>query len=180
MPKWKSWSNRRNELMDGSASLPTWSELFGSLDTKEADAGRSVTSPAAYLADLLQLLKDRFGPSDFRSRRPDIPGQILLNGDQAFTLVRQLDVANQVLGDRIASLATKPADQAVAEAQQPFLLPFEYQHERVRQLLLLLQTSYRDLHTSFARQVDVDADVTGEFCTRENVRETGTRGAEAW
>src|SRR5271165_6606376 len=25
-----------------------------------------------------------------------------------------------------------------------------------------------------------DNDVTGEFCTRENVRETGTRGAEAW
>src|SRR5450759_3918373 len=23
-------------------------------------------------------------------------------------------------------------------------------------------------------------DVTGEFCTRGNVRETGTRGAEAW
>ena len=26
----------------------------------------------------------------------------------------------------------------------------------------------------------VDVDVTGEFCTRANVRETGTRGAEAW
>jgi len=142
--------------MDGSASLPTWSELFGSLDTKEADPGRSVNSPAAYLADLLQLLKDRFDPSDFRSRRPDIPAQILLNGDQSNSLVRQLDIANQVLRDRIAALGKKSGDQVLAEAQQPFLLPFEYQHERIRQLLLLLQTSYRDLHTGFAQQMDVD------------------------
>jgi hypothetical protein len=28
-------------------------------------------------------------------------------------------------------------------------------------------------------EVFIDHDVTGEFCTRGNVRETGTRGAEA-
>src|ERR1035437_9591041 len=36
--------------------------------------------------------------------------------------------------------------------------------------------------SSAALRVSVlpDLDVTGEFCTRENVIETGTRGAEAW
>src|SRR5271169_1576507 len=131
--------------MDIAESLPTWSELFGSPDTKEADAGRSVTGPAAYLADLLQLLEDRFGPmlkdrsdpAGVRSRRPDISTQILLNGDQSFSLVRQLDITNRVLGDRIASLAKTPAEDVLAGAQNPFLLPFEYQYERIRQALLL-------------------------------------------
>ena len=138
-------------------SIPTWSELFGSLDTKEADAGREITSPAAYLADLLQLLDERFNSSDFRNRRPDIPGNILLNGDQSFTLTRQLDITNSLLGAKIEHQQATPADAVLAKAQHPFLLPFEHQHERVRQALSLLRTSYRDLHTSFAPQVDIDA-----------------------
>jgi hypothetical protein len=144
--------------MESVGSIPTWTNLFGSPDTKEADVGRSVTAPAAYLADLLQLLEDRFDPSDFLRRRPDITA-IPLNGEQSFSLVRQLDIANRVLGDRIASLPNKNADDVddvLAGAQHPFLLPFEYQHERIRQLLLLLRTPYRDLYTSFAQHVDVD------------------------
>jgi hypothetical protein len=142
--------------MDSAVSVPTWSNLFGSPDTKEADIGRSVTAPAAYLADLLQLLEDRFDPSDFRSRRPDITAQLPLNGEQSFSLVRQLDIANWVLGNRIAALVNTPADDVLAGAQHPFSLPFEYQHERIRRLLLLLRTPYRDLYTRFAQHVDVD------------------------
>src|SRR5262249_37935188 len=115
-----------------------------------------VTAPAAYLADLLQLLEDRFDASDFRRRRPDIMAQISLNGEQSFSLVRQLDIVNRVLRDSIAALANKPADDVLAAAQHPFVLPVEYQHERIRQLLLLLRTPYRDLYTPFAQHVDVD------------------------
>ncbi len=144
--------------MAGSATIPTWAELFGSLDTRAADAGRSLNSPAAYLADLLQLLEDRFDPTDFNTRRPDIASTILLNGDQSFTLERQLDIVNNLLAQRIANTQKPPvdADKILATAQQPFLLPFEYQHERIRQLLLLLQTSHRDLYSSFAPSLDVD------------------------
>lgn len=143
--------------MAGSATIPTWLELFGTLDTKDADPGRSLTAPAAYLADLLQLLYDRFDATDFTKRRPDIASQIKLNGDQSFTLKRHLDIVNGLLGDRISSQQNNtPADTVLAAAQQPFLLPFEYQHERIRQILLLLRTPYRDLYSSFASQVDVD------------------------
>ncbi|MGA2411667.1 MAG: Tc toxin subunit A, partial [Candidatus Binataceae bacterium] len=160
--------------MSATESMPTWSDLVGPLDTREADAGRSVTSPAAYLADLLQLLEDRFEASSFNGRRPDILEQILLNGEQSFTLVRQLDVVNRVLGDRIAAQAAKrnlvngvagvngapgagkSADDVLAEAQHPFALPFEYQHEQIRLLLALLKTSHRELYSSFAQQVDID------------------------
>ena len=143
--------------MAGSATIPTWLELFGTLDTKDADPGLLRTAPAAYLADLLQLLYDRFDTTDFTKRRPDIASQIKLNGDQSFTLKRQLDIVNGLLGDRISSQQNiTPADAVLAAAQQPFLLPFEYQHERIRQILLLLRTPYRDLYSSFASQVDVD------------------------
>ena len=94
--------------MAGSATIPTWAELFGSLDTRAADAGRSLNSPAAYLADLLQLLEDRFDPTDFNTRRPDIASTILLNGDQSFTLERQLDIVNNLLAQRIANPRSLP------------------------------------------------------------------------
>ena len=98
------------------SSIPTWSELFGSLDTKEADSGRSITSPSAYLADLLQVLEDRFNSSDFRNRRPDIPKALKLNGDQSFTLTRQLDIANALSAERIARQQVLPAVAPVTVA----------------------------------------------------------------
>jgi len=162
------------------SSIPTWSELFGALDTKEADSGRAITAPAAYLADLLQLLEDRFDSSDFRNRRPDIPKALKLNGDQSFTLTRQLHIANALLAERIERQAlaavaaatvaggggaglihAQPqqgpsAESILGRARRPFLLPFEYQHERIRQILLLLRTQQRELHTAFVPQIDVD------------------------
>ena len=137
-------------------TIPTWSELFGSLDTKDADAGRSMNAPAAYLADLLQLLEDRFDPTDFRARRPDIETKIKLNGDQSFTLTRQLDIANGLLGNRIQQQAGTAPGMVLAAAQHPFSLPFEFQHERVRQLLLLLRTPHRELQASFTPRADID------------------------
>ncbi len=142
--------------MTSPAPIPTWLNLFGSPDVKDADAGRSVTSPAAYLADLLQLLEDRFDASDFRARRPDIPGKIKLNGEQSFTLTRQLDIVNQLLAQRVDPQQPTAADQVLAQAKHPFLLPFEYQDERVRQLLRLLQTPPGELYRGFIPRADVD------------------------
>jgi hypothetical protein len=122
---------------------------------KEADSGRSLTSPAAYLADLLQLLEDRFTGSDFAERRSDIARALLLNGEQSFSLVRQLDIVNRILADRISALTKAPADEVLASAVHPFALPFELEHTRIRQLLLLLRTPYRDLYSAFAKQPDV-------------------------
>jgi len=142
--------------MDSSKLVSTWSGLFGSPDNKPADAGRSLTSPAAYLADLLQLLDDYFGDSDFSTRRPDIIEQLPLNGEQSFSLGRQLDIVNRVLGNRVARLARRPAEDVLAEAVYPTQLPFDGELERIRQLLILLRTSERKLHGSFSTQPDHD------------------------
>ena len=142
--------------MDASRSATNWPGLFGLSDTKEADLGRSVLSPAAYLADLLQLLEDRFAGSSLHERRPDITKQLPLNGEQSFSLVRQLDIVNRVLADRISQLKQTPADEVLASAVHPFLLPFDGEHARLRQLLVLLRTPFRALHESFTREPDVD------------------------
>jgi hypothetical protein len=138
-----------------SSSLPNWIQLFGP-NANDADAGRSVTSPAAYLADLLQLLEDRFDVSDFKARRPDILKEIELNGEQSFTLVRQLDIVNGLLARRIEAQRPGSAEQALAEAKRPFQLPFEYQDERIRQSLRLLQIQATELYSSFTPHPDLD------------------------
>lgn len=139
--------------MSDSAIIPTWAELFGALDFSEADPGRSVYSPAAYLADLLQVLEEQLDSTkDFNSRRPDISQDLILNGEQAFTLVPQLDIVNRVLAARIGA----DADRVLATARSPLSLPFEKEHERVRQALALLRTTPRDLYAHFARAIDVD------------------------
>jgi hypothetical protein len=159
--------SRELKKMNGDVNVPNWSELFGSLDNRDADSGRSVTSPAAYLADLLQLLTDHFDASDFRRRRPDILQGIPLNGEQAFTLTRQLDIVNPVLGERItarsrshdqvnATAAGKSVDDILVNASFPIGLPFEFQHERIRQVLKLLRVSHRELHAGFTPSNDID------------------------
>jgi len=40
--------------------LPSYERLFGEIDFQKGDDARSVYSPAAYLADLLQLIDDEF------------------------------------------------------------------------------------------------------------------------
>ena len=47
-------------------SLPSYQKLFGDLDFVEGDESRSVYSPAAYLADLLQLPADDSATAELR------------------------------------------------------------------------------------------------------------------
>ncbi len=92
--------------------------MFGSPETKTGDAGRSITAPSAYLADLVQLLEDRFDSSDFRDRPPDIPKKIKLNREQSDTLARQLDIANEVLKETIERQQGLPAEKVLADARR--------------------------------------------------------------
>ena len=65
------------------------------------DQARSVYSPAAYLADLLQLVEDRFEHAallEARRRIKDIP----LDAANTFTEVPYLDVVNEVLAENVA------------------------------------------------------------------------------
>lgn len=96
--------------MIGNNELPTnvlpkltnLEELFGSTDTCGCQHCRSVYSPAAYLTDLLQWLKQKnTGHGDEVTRplfyrRPDLE-YILLNCENAHTPLPYIDLVNEVL-----------------------------------------------------------------------------------
>ncbi len=143
--------------MTNRPTLPTYRDLFGDLDLSQADLGRSALSPAAYLADLLQLLEDRFATPDFFDRRPDIR-YLLLDGEQTFALVPYLEIVNGVLSARAAKTSGKSdVDALLAAAEHPFVLPFDRQHARLGELLKLLKTTPEQLHRLFTPTPDIDA-----------------------
>ena len=87
----------------GVADLRT---LFGSLDMCDCEACTSITSPAAYLADVLNFLGTDVataGTSPYEvltARRPDIR-HILLNCDNTNRALPYIDLVNEVLEDEV-------------------------------------------------------------------------------
>jgi hypothetical protein len=96
------------------ATFPNWDSLFKAGDLCACEECRSVLSPAAYFADLLNFLKDRVakpgsGTGSVRdllfSRRPDL-GYLELNCENALTPLPYVDVVNEVLEAAIAQGAS--------------------------------------------------------------------------
>lgn len=87
--------------------LPSYEELFGSLDFQTVPADRSIFSPAAYLMDLLHFrqltIQDRGQnvAADFRleTRRPDL-NRIMLDAEQTETLMPKLEIVNLALEEQ--------------------------------------------------------------------------------
>jgi hypothetical protein len=136
-------------------NLPDYSKLFGALDFKEVDAARTVYSPAAYLADLIQLIDDTFDQADLRDRRPDID-KIPLDRDNSFSIVPYLDIVIELL-ERVASQKT---GQRVADSLKagtyPFNLPFNLSNEKLKKFLHFHGVSPRTLHGLFSQTENPD------------------------
>jgi len=87
------------------------------------DQARSVHSPAAYLADLLQLVEDRFERAallEARRRIKDIP----LDAANTFREVPYLDVVNEVLAGQLRAELGDDAYQVMTGLPAPFAMPF--------------------------------------------------------
>ncbi|MFE2756171.1 hemopexin repeat-containing protein [Actinosynnema sp. NPDC059335] len=140
-------------------SLPTYEQLFGALDFRAVDEGRSVYSPAAYLADLLELIDDNFAgdPLTGADRRPDI-ATIPLDGEHAYTELPYLDVVNRVL----AAVVGPDAHAELTRLKFPFALPFDLDREKVRRYLRHFRVGPVELYELFARRSDRDV-VAREF-----------------
>ena len=113
-----------------SAFLPSYQELFGDFSPLNGDDGRSVYSPAAYLADLLELVDDNFAVSPLRERRPDLAG-VPLDGENSYTEGPYLDIVNEVLARRVG----KDADTPLRTLRLPVNLPFSLRSERFKAYL---------------------------------------------
>ena len=87
-------------------NAPTWEFLLGSPDYCDCDQCSSVTSPAAYMVDLLLWLQRAPGgtptPYDvLMQRRPDLK-KILLNCQNTETLVPYIDLVCELLEEETA------------------------------------------------------------------------------
>jgi hypothetical protein len=138
--------------MTTESSLPSYSRLFPDLDLRGADDTRSVCSPAAYLADLLQLLHDHFENPALVQRRPAIEG-IPLDAANTYTTLPYLDIVNEVLA---AAIGTSGAFETLGTDRYPAALPFVLRDERVRVLLGHLGVDAAELYVLFAEVVDPD------------------------
>jgi hypothetical protein len=164
------------------ASMPSYEKLFGDLVFRDGDEARSVYSPAAYLADLLDLLRNGDGDSDgdddsdgdsdgddatggaareLLSRRPDIAA-VPLDAEHTYAELPYLDIVNEVLERELRAGGSKDAYQLLAALRHPFTLPFSLPHQRLRRILGHLQVDPVDLYRQFAEQVDPDV-VAREF-----------------
>lgn len=102
-------------------SLPEMSMLFGDQDVTDTKHGESVLGPAAYLVDVLNVLK-QFKVSDAVNektlydklilRRPDI-AKIPLNCANAVTPLPYIDLVMEILEDRIHELEALPEDSTI-------------------------------------------------------------------
>lgn len=146
--------------MDGNSNLPDYAQLFGQLDFKQGDEARSVYSPAAYLADLLQLLEDMLGtvPLTAEERRPDIQ-DVLLDAENTFTELPYLDTVNNVLETAIFKKLDdqqKTVYDELKEAKYPFQMPFDLDNEKLKKYLHYLDISAEQIYKHFAVQPDFD------------------------
>ncbi len=127
-------------------NLPDYETLFGALDFKEGDEARSVYSPAAYLADLLQMMDDEFtSTDDVKSRRSDIR-QILLDSENTYEEIPYLEIVNEVLESKVDG---EVYDEVLKEAKYPFNAPFNLSQEEVKLYLKYLGITQEELHKIF-------------------------------
>ncbi|WP_299453296.1 hemopexin repeat-containing protein [uncultured Microscilla sp.] len=138
--------------------LPDYEALFGDLDFKEGDESRSVYSPAAYLADLLQMMDDEFSSTeDVKARRPDIRN-IILDYENSFEEIPYLEVVNEVLETKIGDSVYTD----LLEASYPFNMPFNLDHAEVQLYLKHLGISSEELYKTFSLEHD-DSIIAREY-----------------
>lgn len=123
------------KLQQWKADFPNLKTLFDLQDMCECIDCRSVLSPAAYLADVLQFLKERkvidstnpgapaskVAKDALFARRPDL-GDIDLDCNNAFTEIPYIDVVNELLEELVAPDAGFAFGGAVAEGSAPAAL----------------------------------------------------------
>jgi|GEM_PF-3416974 len=143
----------------------TWRALFGSIEQVEVEESRTITSPAAYLTDILHFLenhnKEAF--NELKRRRGDIL-DIDLNHDNTMTPIPYIDLVIELL-EKITVLSkgnsvnlnssyqttgtedeimaypqnfTKQAYDILKDVVYPFSLPFNFAVEETRTYLSLL------------------------------------------
>jgi hypothetical protein len=133
---------------DMTKQLPSYERIFGEIDFQKGDEGRSVYSPAAYLADLLQLMDDEFKSNSshsFDQRRSDIK-EILLDAKNTIEMLPYLDRVNEILESKIKNDGKGEAFEQIRKAVYPFNLPQDIDYATVKVYLQHLGVKAEELY----------------------------------
>ncbi|HTH18010.1 MAG TPA: Tc toxin subunit A, partial [Magnetospirillum sp.] len=109
-----------DELLEAMAAIPSYNDLFGTLDYVSVPDCQSVLGPAAYFVDLMRLIEQQIIapntaiPADWqlKTRRPDL-FSIELTCPNTNTAIPKIDVINDALAARLRSTLGTDTDYAV-------------------------------------------------------------------
>ena len=148
-----------NAPLDFYNGLPSYEELFGSLNYAQCQDCLSILSPAAYFVDLMRLIDGYVTQPgneqlSLRVRRPDL-WTLPLTCESTNQEIPYLQIVNQVLEAQIkcqASMLGHSVSDPMAQlatAIYPFELPFNDALERVRHLLKHFNLSLAEIYADF-------------------------------
>lgn len=150
-------------LLETAKQIPSYQDLFGTLNYLKCKHCQSILGPAAYFLDLMRVAQDYVTAPNtskqgdnipdawlLRTRRPDL-FELKLDCENSDHPVPYLEVVNRVLERHIAH-ATNGADPytTLAAAPYPFNLPFNLPLVEMRDTLGGLRTSLADIYAALA------------------------------
>lgn len=149
-------------LVEQAQSIPSYQDLFGTLNYYRCPHCQSILGPAAYFLDMMRIAQDYITapnttkPGDnipdswlLRTRRPDL-FELKLDCDNSDTPVPYLEVVNRILERHIAGAVEADPWQTVASAPYPFNLPFNLSLTVMRDTLDGLRTSLAEIYAALA------------------------------
>lgn len=152
-------TNVSPEISQYFESLPSYQELFGSLDYCQCDECKSIFGPAAYFVDLMRIIdkyitepnKETIPPDlQLEARRPDI-GKIPLTCAKTNDLVPYIQIVNERLVDSVRYSLELPKGQDpfqfLATAHFPFNLPLNLPLNKIRIYLNQARLTLIDIYS---------------------------------
>jgi hypothetical protein len=147
--------NIDESLTEYVEEIPSYQDLFGSLDYCECADCSSILGPAAYFLDIMRVTDEyitepnegRIPPGyTLEDRRPDLFSEIKLDCADTLTPISYLSLVNSILEAKLASDLTAPPFQELALATFPFNLPVLLPLFKIRTYLEPLDISLYDIY----------------------------------
>ncbi|NEQ05873.1 MAG: hypothetical protein F6K37_07910 [Moorea sp. SIO4E2] len=144
------------EIRNSLGDIPSYPELFGSLDYLQCEPCQSIFSPSAYFVDLMRMVEEYIVEGDndlsLKGRRPDLEN-ILLTCDNTNDTVPYTQIVSEVLEEKLEQeLGEDDVFQHLATALYPRNLPFNLYLEQIRIYISNLETNLADIYQTFHPQ----------------------------
>jgi hypothetical protein len=181
-PYYKSMkvNNISSNITEFFESIPSYQELFGSLDYYEVDEAKSIFGPAAYFVDLMRIVNEYIAEGNqiplnhtLDARRPDLK-KILLTKENTEQTVPYLQIVNEVLVNivknypAVGDSESKEQDaievfKSFVTSKYPFNLPFNLPLEKIRTYLGQLNINLSDIFEIFDMTKSPTIEFSREF-----------------